>query len=182
MYYSIVRLEDYPDFIEETKKYLFNKIQEEFGLGYVPEYHYDIVDLEKTYILPKRNSFFIALNPKNEIIGTIGIRGYDKNFEIFKDKYTIDGTASLWRTYIDKEYKRHKIGTNLVSIAEEFAKDKHYNEIYLHTQKDVIEGYHFWSSLDYKKTVENGDTIHMEKKLSVLDVQYINKEQLAKSI
>ena len=168
MYYSIEKLEDQPHLIDDTKEYLFKKIKEEFGLDYVPEYHYDIVDLEKTYINPKRNSFYIALNSNKEIIGTLGIRGYDKQFEFFKYKYNTNKTASLWRTYIDKEYKRHKIGTKLVQIAEDFAKDKQYEEIYLHTQKDLIEGYYFWSSLDYNKTYINDDTIHMEKKLKVL--------------
>lgn len=182
MYYSIVKLEDHSHLINNTKKYLFDKINEEFGLSYIPEYHYDIVNLEKTYITPKRNSFYIALNSDNEIIGTLGIRGYDKNFEIFKGNYSQDRTASLWRTYIDKEYKRHKIGTKLVSIAEEFAKNHNYKEIYLHTQKDLIEGYYFWSSLNYIKTIEEYDTIHMEKKLNVLNVESLKRKQLAKSI
>lgn len=182
MYYSIEKLEYQPHLIDDTKEYLFKKIKEEFGLDYVPEYHYDIVDLEKTYINPKRNSFYIALNSNKEIIGTLGIRGYDKQFEFFKYKYNTNKTASLWRTYIDKEYKRHKIGTKLVQIAEDFAKDKQYEEIYLHTQKDLIEGYYFWSSLDYNKTYINDDTIHMEKKLKVLNVENINRKIFAKTI
>ncbi len=167
MYYSIKKLEKDDEIIEKVKFFLFKLIKEEYGLDYVPKYHYDIINLKEFYLEPENNEFFFAVNPENnEIIGTIGVRGYDKNFNKFQGLYNKNNTASFWRVFVNKEYRRNHIASRLVKQAEEFASTKNYREIYLHTQKSVIEGYKFWKSLNYNVTfVENEDTIHMEKKL-----------------
>ena len=48
--------------IDDVKEFLFKQIKKEFGYGYIPEYHKDIVNLEKYYIKPQRNNFYIALD------------------------------------------------------------------------------------------------------------------------
>ena len=51
----------------------------------IEEWHEDIIKLEEYYVNPVRNNFFIAcLEESGEIIGTIGIRAYDKNFSEFR--------------------------------------------------------------------------------------------------
>ena len=166
MYYLIKKLEYDVEVIENLQKFMFDLIREEYGLGYVPKYHQDIVNLKQTYLTPVNNNFYFAINPySQEIMGTIGIRGYDKNFIQFENRYDKISTASFWRLLVNKKYRRNHIGSNLVKIAEEFAISRNYEEIYLHTQKSVIEGYKFWKSLNYDVTSIDDDTIHMEKKL-----------------
>lgn len=167
MYYLIKKLESDVEMIKNLQNFMFDLIKEEYGIGYIPKYHYDIVNLKQTYLTPVNNNFYFAINPHNqEIMGTIGIRGYDKDCAQFKDRYNENSTASFWRLFINKKYRRNHIGSNLVKIAEEFVISRDYEEIYLHTQKSVIEGYEFWKSLNYNVTsIEDDDTVHMEKKL-----------------
>ena len=35
----------------KIKNFLFKMIKESYGLDYVPEYHYDIIDLSKYYLI-----------------------------------------------------------------------------------------------------------------------------------
>lgn len=125
--------------------------------------------MEDYYIKPDKNIFLLAfLKNTDKIIGTIGIRAYDKDYEIFKGTYDAETTASIWRVFIDKKWRRNGIGSKLVSTAEEFCKNKGYKNIYLHTQKIVDGSLDFWLSKGYKvtKDMENElGTVHMEKRL-----------------
>jgi len=60
-------------------------IQNEFAFSFLPQYHGDIVNMESCYIKPERNCFFLAIDHETrKIIGTMGIRAYDKDFDFFK--------------------------------------------------------------------------------------------------
>ena len=50
---TIKPLSNNPKEIEDVKKFLFKMITLEFGYGYVPEWHQDIVNLEDYYIIFK---------------------------------------------------------------------------------------------------------------------------------
>lgn len=149
------------------KNFLFKIINEEFGYRYVPEYHTDIINLEDYYIKPDKNIFLLAfLKNTDVLIGTLGIRAYDKDYGIFKGIYDAESTASIWRVFIDKKWRRNGIGSKLVSIAEEFCKNKGYKNIYLHTQKMVDGSLDFWLSKGYRITKDMKNelgTVHMEK-------------------
>ncbi|RAP52500.1 MAG: GNAT family N-acetyltransferase [Methanosphaera sp. rholeuAM270] len=157
-------LEKYP--IEE---FLFKMIKESYDLDYVPEYHYDIKDLNKYYITPNKNNFFVALDADTDsVIGTCAIRGYDRKDQIKNRNYTIENTASIYRLFVEKRYRHNKIATKLVQKIEEFCKEKEYNEIYLHTQKGSYGALPFWLSQKYQivdDTKDSMGTVHMEKPL-----------------
>ena len=70
--------------IGDVQEFLFKMIKLEFGYDYVPEWHQDIINMEEYYINPKRNNFFVAYTETGEIIATIGIRAYDKDFPEFR--------------------------------------------------------------------------------------------------
>lgn len=152
-----------------VKNFLFKIINNEYGYGYVPEYHKDIINLENYYIKPDKNVFLLATHKKTgNLIGTLGIRAYDKDYDIFKEIYDSKTTASVWRVFIDKKWRRNGVGSKLVSMAEEFCKNKGYTNLYLHTQKIVDGALDFWLSKGYKitKDMENNmGTVHMEKRL-----------------
>lgn len=151
----------------EIKKFLFHMIKTCYNSDYVPEYHYDIIDLEKYYINPEKSNFFIAVDTdKDEVIGTSAIRNYDKDYEIKGHTYSKEDTASIYRVFVNSNYRHSKIGTKLVEKIEEFCESVNYNKIYLHTQKDSYGALAFWKHNNYEITCNTHDelgTIHMEK-------------------
>jgi ribosomal protein S18 acetylase RimI-like enzyme len=169
---KIINLKEYSEDIGLIQDFLFENIKNEYEYGYIPEYHQDIINLENYYKYPPRNNFFIAKNlENNKIIGTIAIREYDKDFKKFKNIYSKNTTSSIWRLFVNKEYRRYGIGTKLVNTVENFAKEKNYNEIYLHTHKNVKGALDFWKSLNYTITLDTNNelkTVHMIKNISSL--------------
>lgn len=149
----------------KVEEFLFRLIKESFDLDYVPEFHYDVKGLTEYYISPSRNNFYIAI-ADNKIIGSAGIREYDKNYDIKGKTYNQEDTASLYRIYVDSEYRHNGIATKMIKKIEEFCKEHDYREIYLHTQKDSYGALDFWLSQNYEITEITNDeygTIHMEK-------------------
>lgn len=150
----------------EVKKFIFKMIKESYNLDYVPEYHYDVIGLEEYYIKPERNNMFIAISEDDKLVGTSAIRGYDKNYDIKNRTYTKDSTASIYRLFVDSEYRHNKIATNMLKTIENFCEEQNYDEIYLHTQKDSYGALPFWLHQNYDIVYDTHDemgTIHMEK-------------------
>lgn len=163
-----------------VEDFLFRMVKESYDLDYVPEYHYDIKDLRKYYIKPQKNNFYIAIDKDiDEIIGTSGIRGYDRK-EIIKDrKYSKEDTASLYRVFVEKKYRHNKIASRLIGKIEDFCERNFYSQIYLHTQKDSYGALPFWLSQNFEIIEDTKDemgTIHMEKviKKDLLDITSLN--------
>ena len=170
---------------EDIKKYeietfLFKMVKESYGLDYVPEYHYDIKDLYNYYIKPQKNNFYIAIDKNTDkIIGTSGIRGYDRKDQIKNRRYSQDTTASIYRVFVEKKYRHRKIATTLIQKVEEFCKRNNYREIYLHTQRPSYGALPFWLSQEFviiDDTMDEMGTIHMEKvlKRDLLQITSIN--------
>ncbi|BDZ68064.1 hypothetical protein [Methanobacterium ferruginis] len=57
-YFKVDEVQKDDILLYNVKGFLFKLIKEEFGYGYVPEYHQDIKDLENFYLNPVRNNFF----------------------------------------------------------------------------------------------------------------------------
>ena len=151
--------------IRLVQDFLYNQIKKEYGIGPTPKFHYDIDGIKEYYISPERNNFFVAWDEKN-VVATCAIRQYDLNHDFFKDSYTKEDTASIWRLMVDEKYRRQGLARNLVAKIEDFAKSKSYDKIYLNTHRYLEAGLPFWKSLGYVVTVEEDDydeTIHMEK-------------------
>ena len=164
---EIREINDDENEIRLVQDFLYNQIMGEYGIGPTPKFHYDIDGIREYYILPERNTFFIAFYG-DEIIASVGLRAYDLEFDFFKGVYTKESTASIWRLMVDKNYRRKGIARNLVAKIEDFAYSKSYNEIYLHTHRYLDAGLPFWKSLGYCITIEEDDydeTTHMVKKL-----------------
>ena len=161
--------------LPNVKKFLFKQIKNEFGFDYVPDWHQDIVKLEEYYINPKNSNFFVALNG-DEIIASIGIRQYDKHFEAFKNIYIGDKTASIWRLFVDSRYRRCGLASVMFGICEDFAKKVNYENIYLHTHKNLDGALKFWMKMGFYITIDDNDelqTVHMEKFIQNFDTMQI---------
>ncbi|RAP50893.1 MAG: GNAT family N-acetyltransferase [Methanosphaera sp. rholeuAM74] len=151
----------------DVANFLFTMIKKCYKLDYTPQYHYDVVNLEQYYIKPEKSNFFVAIDSdENKVIATSAIRAYDKNYDIKDKHYTKDKTASIYRVFVDEQYRRCKIATRLLGKIEEFCIKKEYNEIYLHTQRDSCGALPFWLHNNYQITHDTQNelgTIHMEK-------------------
>ena len=153
--------------INSLKLFLFNQIKKVYGIGRNPIFHYDIDDLKKYYILPPRNNCF-AVYCRGEIVASIAIRAYDKDYDFFRDVYSAKDTASIWRLMVDENYRRHGLASMLVGVVEDFAGKAGYGKIYLNTHRYLDGALQFWQSLGYVITVEEDDydqTTHMIKNL-----------------
>ncbi|WP_407415637.1 GNAT family N-acetyltransferase [Methanobrevibacter sp.] len=167
MNFKITEINDDSSEINLVQNFLYAQIKEEYGIGPTPKFHYDIEGIEEYYILPERNNFFVAWDG-DKVVATSAIRAYDLDYDFFKDVYSKDDTASIWRLMVDKNYRRHGLARNLVAKMEDFARSKSYDKIYLHTHRYLEAGLPFWKSLGYVVTVEEDDydeTSHMVKNL-----------------
>jgi len=168
-YYKIKELKKQDLSYYNIKGFLFNQIEDVFDYGYVADYHQDIIDIDSYYIIPDKNNFYVAIDHEtNRIIGSIGIRAYDRDFILFEDVYNPESTASIWRVFVDRPWRRNGVASTLVKLGEDFCREKNYEKIYLHTQKTAEGSVDFWISKGYKiidDTENNLKTVHMEKKL-----------------
>ena len=86
----------------------------------------------------------------------------------FKDLYSHESTASIWRLFVDKYYRRCGLATQLYGIVEKFCIENNFNEIYLHTHKNLEAGFSFWKKVGFEITLDthnNLQTVHMVKSL-----------------
>lgn len=156
----------------QVKDFLFSMIKSSYGLDYVPEFHYDVMNIEKYYLNPERSNFYIAVDMDNDkLVGTSAVRGYDKDYHIENKNYTLEKTASIYRVFVVEEYRRCKIASKLLYHIESFCLENNYKEIYLHTQKNSAGALPFWLKNNYTITKDlhnERQTVHMEKILTSL--------------
>ncbi len=168
-YLNIVELQKELESQNNVKKFLLKMIEDEYGYGFIPQYHQDIKNMDSYYLEPEDGNFFLALDDETgNIIGTIGIRAYDKDYPLFENVYNSKTTASIWRVFVDKRWRRSGVASTLVRRAEEFCIIKGYEKIYLHTHKTLDGSLDFWISNGYNIVVDTENlqkTVHMEKKL-----------------
>ena len=170
---TIKALADNPKDIKQVQDFLFKMIKEEFGYGYVAEWHQDIVNMDEYYINPKRNNFFVAYYETGEIIATIGIRAYDKDFPEFKYLYSNETTSSIWRLFVDRRCRRCGLASKMFSVAENFANQQNYDNIYLHTHKTLDGALEFWTKMGFIVSLDSNDeleTVHMDKRIHELEI------------
>lgn len=172
MDFSIIELSDDCETKIKLRNFLFSQIRSEYGYGYIPSYHKDIINLNEYYIDSSKNNLYFIENLKNnKIIATIAVRPYDKDFKEFKNIYDKDSTASIWRLFVDKSYRRCGLASLLYKKVEEFCCENNFKEIYLHTHKNLEAGFNFWKKQGFKVTWDTNNelqTVHMIKQLSDL--------------
>jgi ribosomal protein S18 acetylase RimI-like enzyme len=132
----------------------------------------DLANPEGVYNLKNGGAFFVAKH-NGKIIATIGIKPLSTKPELV-EKFTKRGykddnnIASIWRAYVDKNYRSMGIGKKLVTLGEDFFAKQGYKIIYLHTSKHNPCAVVFWQKRGYKIILEEDSedqTVHMEKKL-----------------
>lgn len=126
---------------------IFMVLSAKNALGRIPKLNEDLLDINKNYF-DKGEPFWIVLDEFDRVIGCIGTK-------------VKEGKIFLSRLYIKPDYKRHGIGSKLLSLAETSAKERGYKEIHVHLGKDYLESHIFYPKHGYVEYEES----YMKKEL-----------------
>lgn len=131
---------------------MLDTVHHDFGTGYVPRWHADIVDLEGAYLTPSRHTLLVAVNPHGDVVATAALdsRGpaHPPNPRWVAERFPSGETAQLRRVYVRPEHRRRGLARRLVGELLDFAAaEGGYRSVYLHTDPAVPGAEDFWRSL-----------------------------------
>jgi len=118
------------------------------ALGRIPRLNEDLLDIKENYF-DKGHCFWIAIDEFDRVIGCIGTKEDEQ------------GNLFLSRLYVKFDLKRQGIGSKLLEIAENFAKNQGYKEVHVHLGKEYLESHIFYPKHGYKEYKE----LYMKKDL-----------------
>ncbi|MGW7362095.1 GNAT family N-acetyltransferase [Streptomyces sp. NPDC054841] len=160
--------------VEGARRVMLETFYREFGYGYVPEWHRDVVDVVGTYLDDPRHLLLVAVHG-GEVVATTGVRSvgpaHPPHPRWLAERYPPGTTAQIVRVYVKAEHRRHGLARTLVRRACDFAATTPgYDSIYLHTNVHVEGAEAFWRSMakevfDARTTGEHGPgvgTVHFE--------------------
>lgn len=114
---------------------IFMVLSAKNALGRVPRLNEDLLDIKNNYF-DKGQPFFIALDEFDRVIGCIGTKIKDE--KLF-----------LSRLYVKFDFKRHGIGSKLLELAENSARERGYKEIHVHLGQEYLESHIFYPKHGY---------------------------------
>ncbi|KPC58512.1 GNAT family N-acetyltransferase [Streptomyces chattanoogensis] len=163
-----------PADVPGARRIMLDTLYREFGYGYVPAWHHDVIDIDGTYLDDPRHLLLVAVRD-DEVVGTTGIRSagpaHPPHPRRLAERYPSGSTAQLVRVYVSPDHRRHGLARTMVRQACDFAAaTPGYERIYLHTNVNVAGSGAFWRSLaeevfDARGTGEHGPgvaTVHFE--------------------
>jgi GNAT superfamily N-acetyltransferase len=150
-----------PDDLDGARAVMLDTVYRDFGTGYVPRWHADIIDPAAAYLASPRHTLLVALHPHDgEVVATAALdsRGpaHPPNPRHLAERYPSGETAQLRRVYVRPEHRRRGLARRLVDELLAFAAaDGGYRAVYLHTDPKVPGAEGFWRSL--------GEVVHDER-------------------
>ncbi|NUP35570.1 MAG: GNAT family N-acetyltransferase [Streptomyces sp.] len=150
-----------PDDLDGARAVMLDTVHRDFGTGYVPRWHGDLLDPAAAYLDSSRHTLLVALDPSDaSVVATAALdsRGpaHPPNPLHLAERYPCGGTAQLRRVYVRPEHRRRGLARHLVSELLAFAAaDGGYRAVYLHTDPAVPGAEAFWRSL--------GEAVHDER-------------------
>ncbi|ANS69257.1 hypothetical protein SLINC_7033 [Streptomyces lincolnensis] len=150
-----------PDDIDSARALMLDTVYRDFGTGYVPRWHADIIDPATAYLAPARHTLLVAVDPADgAVVATAALdsRGpaHPPNPRRLADRFPSGETAQLRRVYVRPEHRRRGLARRLVEELLAFAAaDGGYRSVYLHTDPAVPGAEPFWRSL--------GKVVHDER-------------------
>ncbi|GHF24966.1 GNAT family N-acetyltransferase [Streptomyces fumanus] len=141
-----------PDDLDAARAVMLDTVYRDFGTGYVPRWHRDIIDLDGAYLAPPRHTLLVAVDAGGEVVGTgaLDSRGpaHPPNPREVAERYPSGVTAQLRRVYVRPEHRRRGLARWMVEELLAFAAaDGGYRAVYLHTDPGVEGAEPFWRSL-----------------------------------
>lgn len=151
--------------LDGARAVMLDTVHRDFGTGYVPRWHGDIVDPGGAYLGSRRHTLLVAVDGAGEVVGTgaLDSRGPEcpPNPRRLAERYPPGETAQLRRVYVRPEHRRRGIARELVQRLVEFAvADGGYRAVYLHTDQAVPGAEAFWRSLGTVVHDERTDAEH----------------------
>ncbi|WP_030422310.1 GNAT family N-acetyltransferase [Streptomyces sp. NRRL F-5065] len=141
-----------PADLDGARAVMLDTVYRDFGTGYVPRWHRDVIDLHGAYVRPERHTLIVAVDGGGEVVatGALDSRGpaHPPNPARVAERYPSGETAQLRRVYVRPEHRRRGLARRLVEELLEFAAaDGGYRSVYLHTDPAVTGAEPFWRSL-----------------------------------
>lgn len=140
-----------PDDLDSARAVMLDTVYRDFGTGYVPRWHRDIIDLHSAYVAPVRHVLLVAVDERDEVVatGALDSRGpaHPPNPRWLAERYPSGETAQLRRIYVRSEHRRRGLARRMVAALLDFvAADGGYRCVYLHTDPAVPGAEDFWRS------------------------------------
>ncbi|MES4906569.1 MULTISPECIES: GNAT family N-acetyltransferase [unclassified Streptomyces] len=142
-----------PEDLDGARSVMLDTVYRDFGTGYVPRWHGDIVDPERAYLRSARHTLLVAVDERDGRVvatGALDARGpaHPPNPRSLAERYPSGRTAQLRRVYVRPEHRRRGLARELVGRLLDFAAaDGGYRAVYLHTDPAVPGAEAFWRSL-----------------------------------
>ena len=119
------------------------------AIGRIPRLNEDLLDIKANYF-DKGHPFFLVIDEFDRVIGCIGTKEKE------------DGNIYLSHLYVKFDLKRHGIGSKLLEVAEDSARERGYKEIHVHLGKEYLESHIFYPKHGYIEYKE----LYMKKELN----------------
>ncbi|MFB9662264.1 GNAT family N-acetyltransferase [Glycomyces mayteni] len=128
---------------------MLDTVYRDFGHGYLPRWHSDIIDLEAYYLAPEDNALFVA-EREGRVVATAGVRGQTPvsppHPAEVASRFEEGRTASLYRVYVRPEHRRRGLAGAMVGACLAFVASRdRYTGVYLHTDARTPGAVEFWS-------------------------------------
>ncbi|GAA2260239.1 N-acetyltransferase [Streptomyces ruber] len=141
------------DDLDSARAVMLDTVYRDFGTGYVPRWHGDIIDLHGAYVAPARHMLLVAVDTLDGSVAAtaaLDSRGpaHPPNPRWLAERYPSGETAQLRRVYTHPGHRRRGLARRLVGELLDFAAaDGGYRSVYLHTDPGVPGAEAFWRSL-----------------------------------
>jgi GNAT superfamily N-acetyltransferase len=142
-----------PDDLDEARAVMLDAVYRDFGTGYVPRWHADIIDPESFYLVPPRHTLLVAVDESDGTVAAtaaLDARGpaHPANPQWLAERYPSGETAQLRRVYVRPEHRRQGLARELVDRLLAFAQeDGGYRSVYLHTYPTSPGAEALWRAL-----------------------------------
>ncbi len=132
---------------------MLDAVYRDFGTGYVPRWHADIIHPERFYLAPPRHTLLVAVDERDGTVAAtaaLDARGpeHPPNPRWIAERFPSGETAQLRRVYVRPEHRRRGLARRLVSELAAFARaDGGYQSLYLHTYPSSPGAEALWRAL-----------------------------------
>ena len=141
----MIKILDYSQIMQdEVEKFIVDNMNDELNIkeAVFNRITNDLNNIEKNYIETGGSVLFAYDTENKRIVGTVAIK-----FE--------NGIAVLKRFYVDKEYRKKKIGYLLYTNIEKQIIKKNINKVYLTTGKELKNAHKFYERNGWEKEDKN---------------------------
>lgn len=125
---------------------IFMILEAKNALGRVPRLNEDLLDIQKNY-LDKEGSFWMAIDENDRVIGSVGVSLSENSTECY-----------VHRLFVKYNIKHQGIGTRLLNIAEQWAKNCGKTATLVHLGKPKEQWYESWQFYPKNGYVEYEDS------------------------